>query len=121
MVNLKELEWKLVQVNLMVDEEGWFVEFEKKSDLFTVDVLINEQLLELPTKLVRRYLVGIIELVSATLEYQFVLFDVADGKDLRVFLMLPDGSSRIFAKYENKEFSFTQHYWNYRKEQNFDN
>ena len=114
---LSVLEWRLVQVNLKLGTTGYFVYFDNKLNLFKVDKFINTYTLDTkaPTVL-RELLLSECNLVEAVIGSEFPEFREHDSKDLNINFIIGEPSARHFASYSSGSFSFTDEYYNFRKE-----
>ena len=113
------LEWRLVQVNLKIVayDNSYFVFFDNNSHLFMADKFIDANTLATtsPTML-RDTLLSSCGVVSAAIGSEFPEFRERGNKDLVIKFMIGDSSGRHFASYKSGGFSFTDDYYDFRKE-----
>lgn len=114
---LSELEWRLVQINLKLGSTGYFVYFDKNSKIFKVDKFFTTYTLSTtsPTSL-RELIISECVLVESVIGSELQEFRDREKKDLLVTFIIGESSSRIFATYSSENFSFTDDYYNFRKE-----
>ncbi len=114
---ISELEWRLVQVNLKLSQDGYFVYFDTKSNLFKVDKFIDTYtLVTKPPTTIRELLLSQCHLVEAVIGSEFPEFRTRDSKDLNIKFIIGEASARHFASYYSGRFSFTDEYYSFRKE-----
>lgn len=110
------LEWRLLQINLMLSEHGYLVYFDERLNLFKVDKIIRTTTLKYSPADVREILVTDCNLVASTIGVEFPEFRMRDSKDLMITFTIGDKSRRHFASYLAGSFSFTEDYYSFRKE-----
>lgn len=114
---LSELEWRLAQANLKLGSTGYFVSFDKSSTIFKVDKFTNAHTLSTtPPVSLREILTTDCNLVEAVIGSEFPEFGQRGSKDLKVTFFIGEASARIFANYSSQTLSFTDDYYNFRKE-----
>lgn len=114
---ITEFEWRLVQVNLNLAEDGYFVYFDSSINLFKVDKFVDTYTLETtPPDLQRRLLLSKCNLVSAVIGSRFVEFRQRNKKDLNIKFIIGESSARHFASCTSGKFSFTDAYYDFRRE-----
>jgi hypothetical protein len=114
---LSVLEWRLVQVNLKLAADGYFIYFDNKLNFFKVDKFINDYTLDSTAPdLLRKLLLSQCNLVKAVIGSEFPEFRERDSKDLNIKFIIGEPSVRHFASYSSGSFSFTDEYYSFRKE-----
>lgn len=117
---LSVLEWRLVQVNLRLGATGvnCFVYFDSKLNIFRVDKFmdVSAHEMDLPPASLRELLLSECKLVEAVIGSEFPEFCERNSKDLNIKFIIGEPSARHFASYSSGSFSFTDEYYNFRKE-----
>jgi len=114
---ITDFDWLLVQVNLRLGETGYYVKFDKSIHAFQVVKLIDTYTLtSYQTSDLRDLLVAECKLVSNTIGSEFPEFQNRGSNDLFIIFKIAEPSSRIFASYALQQFSFTQNYYDFKKE-----
>jgi hypothetical protein len=110
------MDWSLVQINLLLGEKGYFVEFNKKTNFFTVTKFIRSDLVNSSPNLLRENLTTTCRFVEAVISLKIPAFNEREGKDLTILFIIGDESARHFATYSYGNFSFTDEYYEFKKE-----
>jgi hypothetical protein len=114
---ISELEWRLVQVNLKLGKEGYYVFFDNASGVFRVDKFIDTHtLITTNTSTLRDILSSACILVEAVIGSEFQEFRESNPKSLNIAFIIGEEGARCFANYSSGKLSFTDEYYSFKKE-----
>lgn len=114
---LSVFEWRLVQINLKLGQTGYFVFFDERVNRFWVDKFIDTHMLSTsPPNILRESLLARINLVAAVIGSEFPEFRGRNEEDLAIKFFTGEAAGREFATYSMGNFSFTDDYYEFRRE-----